>query len=63
MKFTVTVEEMLCRDVEVEADDWEEAFEAVERSYLDGGIDMHVADVRRTCSLGSEEHDFFDIYN
>ena len=63
MKLTVTVEEVRRKDIEVEAADWEEAFEKVERDYLDGNIDMRTTDVYRMASLGSEEHDFFDIYN
>lgn len=63
MKFTVTVEETRSKDVVIEAADWEEAFEKVERAYLDGDIDMRTPDVYRTCNLGSEEHQFFEIYN
>ena len=62
MTCTVTVEEMRTREIEVEAEDWDEAFEKVERDYKDGLIDMACLAVRRRCSLGSDWHDFFDIY-
>ena len=63
MRLTVTVEETRCKDIEVEASDWEEAFVKVGRDYLDGNIDMRTPDVRRMASIGSDEHDFFDTYN
>lgn len=43
-KYIVTIEELLSKDIEVEADSPKEAFEKVERQYKDGDIVLNADD-------------------
>lgn len=38
MKYTITIEELLSKQIEVEADNFREAFEKVETQYKNGDI-------------------------
>ena len=60
-KYKVTIEETFDRDVEVQADSWDDAFEKVERVFKHGGIDMRSKGTFATVELGSDEHEFFVI--
>lgn len=61
MTYEVFVEETRTRDVEVEAESWEEAFEIVEKMYKSGDICMSEGGVAVQAQLGSEEHQFFPV--
>lgn len=60
MLIGVTVEETRNKDIEVEAEDFDEACEIVEEMYSNGQIDMRCG-AWVTVSVGDAFHDFQEI--